>query len=598
MNITEYYSETDGAAVYRGKMSLKQNYTIVNADESIYRYVGVNSARPVTVLVHPDDLPSFKEAMDKLSDGTQRLILRFLGSDGNYRYMYAIMKYNGRMVEDFRSIDIELMDIMRIYCEYDQSYNAVLKYKKFMSASDKMYFEYSYGDENITIFEYMDGRSVGRFKENIHTVMKKVSEGDTYTFKQKAEFGVLYECLTNFSDSIELEVDGVVFGMSGVRLKIKGGVLYRDDDRNMMAAVITKYNIDDDKEEKYYMTSYALDSSKGFYNKRAISELSRDMIAEANGKDIYVIILDIDDFKSFNDNFGHMMGDKVIAKISEVIRNVVGNRGYAGRIGGDEFFIITDRVQNEDELIYMLKTIRKNIDWQFDKIIKSVEVNLSIGIAKYPNDATGYDELFKIADKCLYIAKAKGKNRFIIYNPQLYASVVRSEDDKYNTVAKLSDNKYQICQLVYEVISDIRKNGEESVRGNLDKIRQAFDIDGISVYAGRTYEKKCSSGVYFIEEGDTDFVTRAEEDNIFDANGLFAINKIISIKEQSPKAYEKLEKTGITGFIMVKFEGENGEKAMITFDIMKRLRKWSEEEKGLLLIVAKTVAEQYIYLHS
>lgn len=102
-------------------------------------------------------------------------------------------------------------------------------------------------------------------------------------------------------------------------------------------------------------------------------------------KSYYLTIIDVDDFKTINDTYGHMFGDEVLSRVSEIIRSDLNARGVAGRFGGDEFMILFENVKSEQELRLILKTITKNIQWAF-------------------------------ADKALYIAKAKGKNRYIIYD--------------------------------------------------------------------------------------------------------------------------------------------------------------------------------------
>ena len=102
--------------------------------------------------------------------------------------------------------------------------------------------------------------------------------------------------------------------------------------------------------------------------------------------------MDIDDFKNINDTFGHVMGDEVIAKVAEIIRTSLGNRGYVGRFGGDEFMVVTDRVKDAENFSKIFKTIRKNITWSCGEMMPNMEVTLSLGLATYPDHASNYDE--------------------------------------------------------------------------------------------------------------------------------------------------------------------------------------------------------------
>lgn len=88
--------------------------------------------------------------------------------------------------------------------------------------------------------------------------------------------------------------------------------------------------------------------------------------------------------------------------------------------------VLFENVKSEQELRLILKTITKNIQWAFAD--KEVSVTTSWGIAKYPEDGSSLEELFKIADKALYIAKAKGKNRYIIYDERKHGNIVTDRE--------------------------------------------------------------------------------------------------------------------------------------------------------------------------
>ena len=140
------------------------------------------------------------------------------------------------------------------------------------------------------------------------------------------------------------------------------------------------------------------------------------------------------------------MGDRIIENIAKIMKEVVGNRGQVGRFGGDEFVIVTKTILSDEDFLYIIKTIRKNIAWKFEDIVPGVKITLSIGIVKSPNDGNMYEELFEKADKCLYLAKQKGRNRYVLYSDDVQRYIKGEEGGIYSIQTRISDDKYKICR--------------------------------------------------------------------------------------------------------------------------------------------------------
>ena len=204
---------------------------------------------------------------------------------------------------------------------------------------------------------------------------------------------------------------------------------------------------------------------RSLFNKRAINEYTIEKIRDCQNthEGLYLAIIDVDDFKTINDTYGHMFGDEVLSRVSEIIRSDLNARGVAGRFGGDEFMVLFENVKSEQELRLILKTITKNIQWAFAD--KEVSVTTSWGIAKYPEDGSSLEELFKIADKALYIAKAKGKNRYIIYDERKHGNIVTDREIQQNSGIRstiVSDSRK--AQIVQELTLKLHKERSEERR--------------------------------------------------------------------------------------------------------------------------------------
>ena len=168
------------------------------------------------------------------------------------------------------------------------------------------------------------------------------------------------------------------------------------------------------------------DSLTDLYNKAKMHKLVEKHIQQEDMQEGAFLIIDIDDFKSINDTYGHLYGDEVLIKIANAILISAGMEDYAGRIGGDEFCVFC-RGENAGQ--HAMETAER-ISRMADRIhLSGRRVTLSMGISRYPEDASSYEELYQKADQALYRVKRSGKNAFSVY------------DKNYNYVDYTSDRK-------------------------------------------------------------------------------------------------------------------------------------------------------------
>lgn len=124
------------------------------------------------------------------------------------------------------------------------------------------------------------------------------------------------------------------------------------------------------------------------------------------------MMVDIDDFKKINDTHGHMLGDEVLKKASEIFKNLTKDV-ISCRLGGDEFAILLPNVNKEEEAILLASRLKQSINEL--EIKKDLKVGISIGITLVKeNSKYDFKKLYKKTDKVLYISKNNGKNSYTI----------------------------------------------------------------------------------------------------------------------------------------------------------------------------------------
>jgi diguanylate cyclase (GGDEF)-like protein len=135
-------------------------------------------------------------------------------------------------------------------------------------------------------------------------------------------------------------------------------------------------------------------------------------LASQGEKETTVIMLDIDDFKSINDVFGHQTGDAVLVQLTRNLQKCFGPKAIIGRNGGDEFVVaLPGRMSDNRPAIKGLSVLKQEAESNGEAIPFSV----SIGYSEFPGQAKDYEEALKFADAALYEVKIDGKNNFASY---------------------------------------------------------------------------------------------------------------------------------------------------------------------------------------
>ncbi len=144
------------------------------------------------------------------------------------------------------------------------------------------------------------------------------------------------------------------------------------------------------------------DSMTEIFNRNGIEKIYK--LISQREKVFGLAMCDLDGLKKINDKFGHLEGDKYIAGTAKVMVETVGNKGYVGRIGGDEFVIILE-CEDTSEIEQILYTIENLVC----KICPGKETGISLGYAMFPYDGNNIKGLIKSADKRMYKSKEAKK---------------------------------------------------------------------------------------------------------------------------------------------------------------------------------------------
>ena len=156
------------------------------------------------------------------------------------------------------------------------------------------------------------------------------------------------------------------------------------------------------------------DELTGLYNRRFLMSRLHEEFERARrqGSSLGLLMMDLDNFKDVNDEYGHQVGDQVLRSVAQTLAGILREYDIAGRYGGEEFVVVSVET-GIDDLVRLAERIRARIESAVHCKVPGVRITISIGVASLADDDTP-ETLLKRADDALYRAKNEGRNRTVL----------------------------------------------------------------------------------------------------------------------------------------------------------------------------------------
>jgi diguanylate cyclase (GGDEF)-like protein len=181
---------------------------------------------------------------------------------------------------------------------------------------------------------------------------------------------------------------------------------------------IFKFLSGNNVENLYHDEIYRLTTVDGLtqiYNKRYFQEtLDREMSrCQRYGRDLSLVLFDIDHFKQINDTFGHLTGDFVLKELAAVVKANIRREDFLARYGGEEFAIVLPEIDRQKAVVAAEKIRGLVFEHAFVCNEERIQVAISLGVAAFDAQMASLEEFLRLADKNLYEAKSQGRNRVV-----------------------------------------------------------------------------------------------------------------------------------------------------------------------------------------
>jgi len=255
------------------------------------------------------------------------------------------------------------------------------------------------------------------FETGRSLLVKNVDQDPRFTERQRARYK------TKSLICVPLRIDQRKIGVINLTDKTGGG--FDENDLRLVESVASHASVALDRTDYYKMSEdlrkiSITDSLTDLYNRRFFQDRISEEIERSrrHGLSVSLIMLDIDNFKQYNDTYGHLAGDEALRLTAATIKSSVRNIDRVARYGGEEFAVIlpmTEIAAARD----IAERIRSGVAGRYfpdDALRATVKLTASLGIASFPLHADNLFDLVGNADKALYIAKVNGKNRVALFD--------------------------------------------------------------------------------------------------------------------------------------------------------------------------------------
>jgi|GEM_PF-2336571 len=356
---------------------------------------------------------------------------------------------------------------------------------------------------------------------------------------------------------------------------------------------------------------YTYDQGTGILDKASIKDYTMKSLSALDSvKNLtWLAIMDVDDFKHINDSYGHAYGDKVLRIVAETFHHYLKGVGEVGRFGGDEFFICI-RDANEETIRDIFRLARVEV---MNKTKPDIEeengVTISIGTVSCPLNGTDYDALFEKADKALYIAKGKGKNRYIIYREEMHGSVTVPKN--VSEIRYVQNYTLRLTECVNKCMDLLLLDGMHQLRYTQALMMDTLALSFIAIYwqdkkrGLQLPEGAKGSVLAFFEKGkgnssncedeelpdfDPNILQEIKSNTDSFATGLLIINNISWNKERCPITTAWMDKCHLREAVFY-YPFSKGKSTNVPIYIMgsETPKKWGAEDAHYFMIYANII---------
>lgn len=586
----------EGSRLERRLASFDDKYNIFVSNKSFTSYLGSEELRSfkITDYIHPDDVESFKKFVEDKSFTGGEEVFRLKKKNNEWRYNIMRIHTEKGMIENRRNIGVEIIDIDESVGDYETAMDSLSRVRLLMSLTDEFAFIYDKETNMFKMFKYDRFNRIILYDMDIDQWKREMLSKSYVKYDEKAMLDTLVLNMKTYADSFSIKMNCAIRTQSDIFEAVRFiGTVHNESSTNkiIVGRVVSDESVGHASTAMEIMNELQYDSLTGVYNKKTITEYAKKRIAEEKEKRIVIAILDVDNFKSVNDTFGHLYGDKVLARVGGRLKEIVGEDGVIGRIGGDEFMIVFNGLDDDQVFRGMLRAIRTQIKWEFAEDFENLSITCSIGASIFPVNGRDYEDLFKKADCCLYIAKEKGRDRYVFFRDEMHRASYEAMLNKNQLNAMKNPREIRELKNVASFMENAMTDSRKAILDAMRHMKDTFGIDNINIYYGQGMKKVYSFGSDIPEAKDAMYVFSEEFQKLMGENERFLqIGFADAFSDITPDFCGRMKAERIASTIQCYIGDKRNIKGLVTFNKCREASQWANYEIDCARIFAAVLS--------
>lgn len=586
----------EGSRLERRLASFDDKYNIFVSNKSFTSYLGSEELRSfkITDYIHPDDVESFKKFVEDKSFTGGEEVFRLKKKNNGWHYNVVRIHTEKGMVENRRNIGVEIIDIDESVGDYETAMDSLSRVRLLMSLTDEFAFIYDKATNMFKMFKYDRFNRIILYDMDIDQWKREMLSKSYVKYDEKAMLDTLVLNMKTYADSFSIKMNCAIRTQSDIFEAVRFiGTVHNESSGNkiIVGRVVSDESVGHASTAMEIMNELQYDSFTGVYNKKTITEYAKKRISEEKEKRIVIAILDVDHFKSVNDTFGHLYGDKVLARVGGRLKEIVGEDGVIGRIGGDEFMIVFNGLDDDQVLRGMLRAIRTQIKWEFAEDFENLSITCSIGASIFPVNGRDYEDLFKKADCCLYIAKEKGRDRYVFFRDEMHRASYEAMLNQNQLNAMKNPREIRELKNVASFMENAMTDSRKAILDAMRHMKDTFGIDNINIYYGEGMKKVYSFGSDIPEAKDAMYVFSEEFQKLMGENERFMqIGFADTFSDITPDFCGRMKAERIASTIQCYIGDKRNIKGLVTFNKCREASQWANYEIDCARIFAAVLS--------
>lgn len=586
----------EGSRLERRLASFDDKYNIFVSNKSFTSYLGSEELRSfkITDYIHPDDVESFKKFVEDKSFTGGEEVFRLKKKNNGWHYNVVRIHTEKGMVENRRNIGVEIIDINESVGDYETAMDSLSRVRLLMSLTDEFAFIYDKATNMFKMFKYDRFNRIILYDMDIDQWKREMLSKSYVKYDEKAMLDTLVLNMKTYADSFSIKMNCAIRTQSDIFEAVRFiGTVHNESSGNkiIVGRVVSDESVGHASTAMEIMNELQYDSLTGVYNKKTITEYAKKRISEEKEKRIVIAILDVDHFKSVNDTFGHLYGDKVLARVGGRLKEIVGEDGVIGRIGGDEFMIVFNGLDDDQVLRGMLRAIRTQIKWEFAEDFENLSITCSIGASIFPVNGRDYEDLFKKADCCLYIAKEKGRDRYVFFRDEMHRASYEAMLNQNQLNAMKNPREIGELKNVASFMENAMTDSRKAILDAMRHMKDTFGIDNINIYYGEGMKKVYSFGSDIPEAKDAMYVFSEEFQKLMGENERFMqIGFADTFSDITPDFCGRMKAERIASTIQCYIGDKRNIKGLVTFNKCREASQWANYEIDCARIFAAVLS--------